>query len=122
MARVVPAAERAPIGGELVRHAADDAGLLVGGVSRLRVEDVHARDDGGLGRRELVDAEGAVEVTVNRRSETVLRRRSLPRQGELLGAVGQPGDVAVTVRVGRGLAVSGVARDAQSANATRVVR
>src|SRR5256886_14309841 len=120
IAHVVPVAEQAPIGGELVRHAADDTGLLVGRVSRLRVEDVHARDDGGLGRRELVDAEGAVEGAGGRRSETVLRRRSLPREGELLGAVGQHGEVAVTVRVGRGLAVSGVARDAQSANATRV--
>src|SRR5438270_11075802 len=60
---VVPVAEQAPIGGELVRHAADDASLLVCRVSRLRVEDVHARDDGGPCRRELVDAEGTVEVT-----------------------------------------------------------
>src|SRR5438105_12407963 len=45
---VVPVAEQAPIGGELVRHAADDAIVLVCRVSRLRVEDVHTRDDGDL--------------------------------------------------------------------------
>src|SRR5437660_11634910 len=39
VAQVVPVAEQAPIGRELVRHAADEASLLVGGVSRLRVED-----------------------------------------------------------------------------------
>src|SRR5437016_1726687 len=122
VAQVVPIAEQAPIGGELVRHAADEASLLVGGVSRLRVEDVHARDDGGPGPRELVDAEGAVEVAVGRRPESVLRRRSLPREGELPSAVGQHGEVAVTVRVGRSLAVGGVTGDAESADATGVVR
>src|SRR5205807_1124100 len=45
---VVPVAEQAPIGGELVRYAADEASLLVSGVSRLGVEDVDAGDEGGL--------------------------------------------------------------------------
>src|SRR5207248_662648 len=122
VAQVVPVAEQAPIGRELVRHAADEASLLVGGVSRLRVEDVHARDDGGLGPCELVDAEGAVEVAVGRRPETVLGRRSLPREGELLGAVGHHGEIAVAVGVRRGPAVGGVTGDAESADATGVVR
>src|SRR5213593_1409437 len=59
---VVPVAEQPPVGSELIRHTADKPSLLVGGVPRLGVLDIHAGDDGRLRLGELVDAECAVDV------------------------------------------------------------
>src|SRR5205807_7171081 len=92
---VVPVAEQSPVGGELIRHAADKPSLLVGGVSRLRVLDVHAGDDRRLRLGELVDAECAVDMPVadrgRRRRGTqrpVPSRGCLAGEGELLRAIG----------------------------------
>src|SRR6058998_128585 len=81
---VVPVAEQPPVGAELIRHAADKPSLLVGGVSRLRVLDIQASDDGSLRLGKLVHAECAVDVSVadwgRRRSGT---DRSIPSRGRL---------------------------------------
>src|SRR6266516_585367 len=86
----------------------------------LLVRDVDARDDGGLAVRELVHAERAVHMTVLRAECAVLRRRRLAGEGDLLRPVGHHPDVAVAV-AGRRSTVAGVARDAQSADPTRIV-
>src|ERR1051325_2724736 len=85
VAQVIPVTKQPPVGRQLIGDAADEARLFVGGTSGLRVENVHSSDHGGLGTCELVDAEGAVEVAVGRGSQTVLGRRGLPGEGELLG-------------------------------------
>src|SRR5207247_11019595 len=47
---VVPVAEQPPVGGELIRHAADEPSLLVGRVSRLAMLDIYAPEAGRLRR------------------------------------------------------------------------
>src|SRR5213596_1587743 len=126
---VVPVAEQPPVGAELIRHAADKPSLLVGGVSRLRVLDVHAGDDRRLRLGELVDAEGAVDMPVADRSRRrpgterpVPSRGCLAGEGELLRAIGHHPEDAVARAPARRLAVLGVAGDAQPADAARVIR
>src|SRR6266576_4511554 len=126
---VVPVAEQPPVGGELIRHAADKPRLLVGGVSRLRVLDIHAGDDGRLRLGELVDTEGAVDVTVadgrRRRSGTqrpVPSRGCLAGERELLRAIRDHREEAVTSPAAGRLAILGVTGDAQPADAARGIR
>src|SRR5216684_851730 len=57
VAQIIHVGEQAPVRCQLIGQAADEAGLLVGGVSRLRVPDVHARDDRDFGVGDLGDAE-----------------------------------------------------------------
>src|SRR6266480_3238883 len=100
---VVPVAEQPPVGGELIRHAADKPSLLVGGVSRLRVLDVHAGDDRRLRLGELVDAEGAVDMPVADRSCRRPGTTQLTLAGEAAATRERPlGAGAPTTPVGDG--------------------
>src|SRR5205823_13759082 len=63
--RVVPVTQQPPVGRQLIGHAPDEARLLVCRTG-LPVRDVDARDDTDLGLRDLVDAERAVDVPVER--------------------------------------------------------
>src|SRR5438270_14053875 len=74
--RVIPVREQAPVRRQLIRDTCDVARPLVDG-TRLCVRDIDARDDPDLGLRDLVDAERAVDVPVERAQLAVLRERSL---------------------------------------------
>src|SRR6266702_4916165 len=109
---VVPVAEQPPVGGELIRHAADIPSLLVGGVSRLRVLDVHAGDDRRLRLGELVDAEGTVDMPGLRAERAILGRRRFTRQSDLLRSIGDHAQETVLLAATRRLAVLRVGRHA----------
>src|SRR5438270_11329458 len=97
--RVVPVTQEPPVGRELIGQAPDEARLLVHGTG-LPVPDVDAPDDPDLGLRDLVDAECAVDVPVERAQLAVLRDRGLARERDLLGPIGNHPDEAVPVSSG----------------------
>src|SRR6267378_7311221 len=127
-ADVVPVAEQPPVGGELIRYAADEPSLLVGRASRLGVLDIHAGDDSRLRVGEFVDTERAVDVTIADRGRwrsgthrPVPSRGGLGGERELLRSIGYHREEPIAVPAASRLAVLCVAGDAQPADTARVI-
>src|SRR6266566_465829 len=115
---VVPVAEHPEVRADLVGDPADETGLLVGGVPRLRVENVDAREQGRLARRELVYAERAVDVAVH---PGITRDGALARQGDLLRLVGDHAEPALPLGAADEVAVVGKAGHPKSSDPRGVV-
>src|SRR4029077_2400997 len=115
----VPVAQHPEVRADLIRDAADEAGLLIGRVPGLWVEDVHAREEGGLALRDFVHPEGAVHVTVH--GPRVPRDRALAGEGELLRLVRHHAEPALVWSAADGVAVVREAGDPETPDAGGVV-